>query len=62
MTALAAHPRHRDTFYAGTRAAGVFATRDGGRTWRPANRRIETLWAFDVEVATGAPETVYATT
>ena len=68
VRALAAHPTHGETVYAGAANAGVWITRDSGTTWSPLMRGEGSLVIGSLAVhltdpgAPGGDVTVYAGT
>jgi photosystem II stability/assembly factor-like uncharacterized protein len=80
VNALAIDPRQPDVMYAGTgegyfreeirgtglplRGSGIFATRDGGATWRrlAATATDDFLWVNDLEIGIGDSRRLYAAT
>jgi photosystem II stability/assembly factor-like uncharacterized protein/phosphoribosyl-AMP cyclohydrolase len=62
VTALATHPGDPAVIYAGTKAAGVFKTTDGGATWAAVNTGLTNRDIRALGVHPAAPHTVYAGT
>src|SRR5207253_6460525 len=62
LEAVAVDARNPSTIYAGALHEGVFASRDGGRTWQPASTGLGNLYVRTVVTDPRRPGHVYAAT
>jgi photosystem II stability/assembly factor-like uncharacterized protein len=62
VTVLAIHPDDPAIVYAGTDAAGVFKTSDGGATWAAVNMGLTNPHIRALGIHPAAPDTLYAGT
>jgi photosystem II stability/assembly factor-like uncharacterized protein len=62
VKSLAVHPTNKDIVYAGTASGGVWKSTDGAESWEPLWDTEDSLAVGSVEVASTAPDTVYAGT
>ena len=60
VNVLAADPVRSGVVYAGTSAAGVFKTTNGGLTWAPANKGIDTSDISALVIDPASPDVLYA--
>jgi xyloglucan-specific exo-beta-1,4-glucanase len=58
--AVAAHPTRHGWLLGGTKTAGIFRSKDGGATWQPARRGIETGWVCAIAFDPAHASVVYA--